>query len=73
MSNGSGVGQVVNVFAFYYDDPSSNPAKAYSFSLKTVVEMIENKLKVAGIGPFWLVKVKAKSSLLLILHLSTID
>ena len=28
---GSGGGRVVSVLAFYYDDPSSNPADVYSF------------------------------------------
>ena len=29
--------QVVSVLAFYSDDPSSNPAEAYSFSVKICV------------------------------------
>ena len=40
-------GQVVSVLDFYFDDPSSNPAEAYSFSLKFVVKKIDfchNKL-----------------------------
>ena len=35
-SQGRGSGQVVSVVAFYSDDPSSNPADAYSFSVKFV-------------------------------------
>ena len=31
---GSGGGQVVSVLAFYSDDPSSNPAEIYNFSVK---------------------------------------
>ena len=29
-----GDGQVVSVLALYSDDPSSNPAEAYNFSVK---------------------------------------
>ena len=32
-----GRGQVVSVLAFYSDDPSSNPADAYSFTVKFVL------------------------------------
>ena len=35
---GRGGDQVVSVHAFYSDDPSSNPADAYSFSVKIVFE-----------------------------------
>ena len=46
-------GQVVRVLAFYSDNPSSNPAEAYSFlSVKFVFEKKENKQKEAGDGPF---------------------
>ena len=31
---GRGGGQVVSVLAFYSNDPSSNPADAYSFSVE---------------------------------------
>ena len=48
---GRGCGQVVSVFAFYSDDPSSNPADADSFSVKFVFENNENKQKEAGVGP----------------------
>ena len=40
---GRGGGQVVSVLAFYSDDPSSNPAEVYNFSVKIVIEKNENK------------------------------
>ena len=43
---------MVSMPAFYSDDPSSNPADLYSFSLKFVFEKKENKQKDAGVGPF---------------------
>ena len=51
-----GGGRVVSMPAFYSDDPSSNPADLYSFSLKFVFEKKENKQKDAGVGPFWIYK-----------------
>ena len=42
--------------ALYSDDPSSNPAEAYIYSVRCVFEMNENKQKEAGIGPFFLKK-----------------
>ena len=36
MKYGRGGGQVVIVLAFYCDDPSSNPAEAYSFFLQNL-------------------------------------
>ena len=48
---GCGGGQVVSVLAFFSDDPSSNPAEAYSFFCKIVFEKSENKQKEAGFGP----------------------
>ena len=39
---GRGGGQVVSLLAFYSDDPSSNPADAYSFSVQIVFEKNEN-------------------------------
>ena len=48
-----GGGQVVSVLAFYSDDPSSNLAEAYSFSLKFVFEKNENKQNEVGVGPFF--------------------
>ena len=47
-----GGGQVVSMLAFYSNDPSSNPADAYCFSVKFVFEKNENKQKEAGVGPF---------------------
>ena len=44
---GRGGGQVVSVRAFSSEDPSSNPAKAYSFFVKIVFG--KNK-KEAGVG-----------------------
>ena len=44
---------VVSVLAFYCDDPSSNPAGVYNFSVKIVVKKNENKQKEAGDGPFF--------------------
>ena len=43
---------MVSVLAFYSDDPSSNPADAYSFSVKIVFDKNENKQKGAEVGPF---------------------
>ena len=36
---------MVSVLTFYSDDPSSNPADAYSFSVQIVFEKNENKQK----------------------------
>ena len=41
-SFGRGGGQVVSVLAFYSDDPSSNPAEVYIYSVQFVFEMNEN-------------------------------
>ena len=49
---GRGGGQVVSVLAFYSNDPSSNPADAYSFSGQFVFENNENKQKEALVGQF---------------------
>ena len=46
---GRGGGQVVIVLAFYSDDPSLNPAEAYSFFCKIVFEKNENKQE-RGLG-----------------------
>ena len=40
--------EVVSVLAFLSDNPSSNPAEAYSFSLKFVLGKNENKQKEPG-------------------------
>ena len=39
---GRGGGQVVSVLAFYTNNPSSNPAETYRFSVKFVFEKNEN-------------------------------
>ena len=52
---GRGGGQVVSMLALYSDDPSSNPAEVYNFSVKIVIEKNENKQKEAGVGPFFLI------------------
>ena len=44
---GRGGGKVVSVLAFYSDNPSSNPAKVYSFFCNIVFEKNENKQKEA--------------------------
>ena len=44
---------MVSVLTFYSDDPSSNPAETYSFSIKFVLEKNENKQKEAVVGPFF--------------------
>ena len=41
------------VLAFYFDDPSSNPAEEYNFSVKIVLENKEEIQGEAGIGPFF--------------------
>ena len=38
-----GGGQVVSVLAFLSEDPNSNPADVYSFSVKFMFEKNENK------------------------------
>ena len=50
---GGGGGQVVGILAFYSDDLSSNPADAYSFSIKFVFEKNKNKQKETGVGSFF--------------------
>ena len=47
--SGRGGGQVVSVLAFFSDDPSSNPAEAYSFSVNLVFEKNENTQKRPGL------------------------
>ena len=52
--NHTGIGgsQVVSVITFYFDDVSSNPAKAYNSSVKYVFGKNENEQKEAVIGIF---------------------
>ena len=59
---GRGGGQVVRVLAFHSDDPSSNPAEAYSFFFKIVFEKNENKQKEAGVGPIFFKKINLKEN-----------
>ena len=42
---GRGGDHVVSVLAFYSNDPSSNPAETYIFSVQLVLEKNENKQK----------------------------
>ena len=44
-------GKVVSVLAFYSNDPCSNPAEVYNFSVELYLKR-SKKLKVAGFGPF---------------------
>ena len=48
-----GGGQVVSVLAFYSDNPSLNPAEAYSFSVKIVFEKTKNKQKIGRGWPIF--------------------
>ena len=48
---GCGGGQVVSLLAFYSNDPSSNPAKVYSFFCNIVFEKNKINKKEAGFGP----------------------
>ena len=47
-----GGGQVVSVLAFYSDDPRSNLAEAYSFSLKFVFEKTKINKTMSGLAHF---------------------
>ena len=44
-------GLVVSVLTFQSEDPSSNPAKVFKFSVKLVFEKNENKQREARVGP----------------------
>ena len=48
---GRGGGQVFSVLAFYSDDPSSNPAEVYNFSVKLILKRTKINKKEAGVGP----------------------
>ena len=50
---GRGGGEVVSVLAFYSDDPSSNPAKVYKFSVKLLLKRTKINKKEAGVDPFF--------------------
>ena len=58
---GRGGGQVVGVLYSY--DPSSNPADAYSFSVKFVFEKKENKQNRDQIGSFKIIFTEGEKSL----------
>ena len=47
----SGGGQVVSVLAFYFEDPSSNPAEVYSFPVFFCLKGKEINQKEASDGP----------------------
>ena len=51
LNMGCGGGQVVSVLAFYSNNPSSNPAEAYSFSVILCLKRTEKNKKEAGVGP----------------------
>ena len=44
---------MVSMLAFNSDNPSLNPAEAYSFSVKFVFEKNENRQKEAGLAHFF--------------------
>ena len=44
---------MVSVLAFYSDDPSSNPAEVYNFSVKLLLKRTKINGKGAGVGPFF--------------------
>ena len=48
---GRGGGQVVSMLAFYSDNPSSNPAEVYNFSVKLLLKRTKINKKEAGVGP----------------------
>ena len=48
---GCGGGQVVNMLTFYSDNPSSNPAEVYNFSVKLLLKRTKINKKEAGVGP----------------------
>ena len=50
---GRGGGQVVSVLAFYSDDPSSNPAEVYNFSVKLLLKRTKINKKRPGLAHFF--------------------
>ena len=44
---------MVSVLAFYSDDPSSNPAEIYNFSVKLLLKRTKINKKEAEVGPFF--------------------
>ena len=49
---GDGGGQVVSVLNFYSDDPSSNIAQVYNFSVKLLLKRTKIDKNEAGVAPF---------------------
>ena len=49
---GRGGGQSVSVLAFYSDDPSSNPAEVYNFSVKFLLKRTKINKKRPGLADF---------------------
>ena len=49
---GNGGGLVVSALAFYYNNPSSNPADTYCFSVLFMFAKTENKQKRPGLAYF---------------------
>ena len=45
-------GLVVSVLAFYSDDPSSNPAEVYNFSVKLLLKSTKINKKRPGLAHF---------------------
>ena len=50
---GRGGGQVVSMLAFYSDDPSSNPAEVYNFSVKLLLKRTKINKKRPGLAHFF--------------------
>ena len=51
---GRGGGQAVSVLAFYSDDPSSDPAEVYNFSVKLLLKSTKINKKRPGLAHFLL-------------------
>ena len=47
---------VIVLAAFYSDDPSSNPADVYNFSVKLLLKRTKTNKKEAGVGHFFKTK-----------------
>ena len=56
MGMGCGGGQVVSVLAFYSDNPSSNPAEVYNFSVKLLLKRMKINKKRPGLAHFFFKK-----------------
>ena len=50
LAMGPGGGQVVSMPAFYSDDPSSNPAEVYNFSVKLFLKRTKINKKRPGLA-----------------------